>query len=40
MERTADGLLRGDDYSLLQKATLTMDQIEGIFVNPPQATPK
>ena len=40
VQRTIDQLRRSDDYTLLQRATLTMDEIEGVFVKPPQCTPR
>lgn len=38
----ADGLLRKgvDDYKLLSEVRLTLDQIEGVFTNPPPMAPK
>lgn len=38
----ADGLLRKgiDDYKLLSEVRLTLDQIEGVFTNPPSMVPK
>ena len=40
VQHTMDLLRRSDDYTLLQRATLTIDEIEGVFVNPPQCTPR
>lgn len=38
----ADGLLHKgvNDYKLLSEARLTLDQIEGVFTNPPPMVPK
>lgn len=33
-------LHQGDDYLLLKEATLTLDQIEGVFTNPPPTIPR
>ena len=29
-----------DDYALLKESSLTMDQIEGVFTNPPPTQPR
>lgn len=29
-----------DDYTLLKESLLTMDQIEGVFTNPPPTQPR
>ena len=36
---TAGRLLHMDDYSLLSEVKLILDQIEGVFTNPPRTTP-
>ena len=36
----ADMLLHRDDYTLLREVKLTLEQIEGVFTNPPPTTPR
>ena len=35
-----ENVIKMDDCALLQESTLTMDQIEGVFINPPPTQPR
>lgn len=40
MYQRSEELLFADDYDVLRDARLTLEQMEGVFVNPPPTTPK
>lgn len=35
-----ESVINMDDYALLKESSLTMDQIEGVFTNPPPTQPR
>lgn len=35
----SEDLIFADDYDVLREGRLTLEQIEGVFVNPPPSTP-
>ena len=35
-----ESVITMDDYALLKESLLTMDQIEGVFTNPPPTQPR
>ena len=37
---SSSNLLRGDDFTLLRGCSLTLDQVEGVFINPPPSIPR
>ena len=38
--RSAANLLRSDNYTLLKGSALALEQIEGVFTNPPPTAPR
>ena len=40
VHRRVEGVIEEDDYALLQDSVLIMDQIEGVFTNPPPTQPR
>jgi len=40
VQQSTNHLLRMDDFGMLDNIKLTMDIVEGVFVNPPQCIPR